>query len=130
MINILEQIHAIGYVYNDLNLENILIDCKKDAKQDMTTSNDIFDMYNITLVDMSFATLYLKEQTKQHLSKKTLESYRGSVLFSSLNQLNFYMTSRRDDLISLLYLMVYLFGEGNLPGIELIEECDPNEMFE
>ena len=33
-------------------------------------------------------------------------------------------------MISLLYLMVYLFGEGNLPGMELAEDCDPNEMFE
>lgn len=43
--------------------------------------------------------------------------FRGNLEMASLNQLKFYTTSRRDDLISLFYLLVYMLKEGNLPGI-------------
>ena len=36
--------------------------------------------------------------------------------FASLNQMKFYSTSRRDDLISLFYLMIYMLKGGKMPG--------------
>jgi len=51
------------------------------------------------------------------------------MIFASTNQLEFFSTSRRDDLISLYYLLIYLFNDGNLPGINIYEELDRNESF-
>ena len=79
------------------------------------------------MIDMGFATRYLDGKTGQHISKKHVDKYRGNLFFSSLNHLNFIKTSRRDDLISLVYLLVYLFNEGNIAtGCQIIDNYDPN----
>ena len=39
------------------------------------------------------------------------------------------MTSRRDDLISLCYLLIYLLNKGNLKGIDLSQNLSRNESF-
>lgn len=53
------------------------------------------------------------------------------MVFASLNQMKFYTTSRRDDLISLFYFMVFLLKESNMPGIDLSDDYeDPNKEFE
>jgi len=51
------------------------------------------------------------------------------MIFASLNQLNFQLTSRRDDLISLCYLLIYLLNEGNITGIDLSKNLNRNESF-
>ena len=42
--------------------------------------------------------------------------FRGNMEFTSPNQMKFYTTSRRDDLISLFYLMIFMFKRGEMPG--------------
>lgn len=43
-----------------------------------------------------------------------MKVFRGNIMFASPNQLNFRTTSRRDDLISLVYLMIYMLNQGEL----------------
>lgn len=38
-------------------------------------------------------------------------------------------TSRRDDLISLCYLLVFVINEGRLPNIDIYNQRDKNESF-
>jgi len=40
------------------------------------------------------------------------------MMFASVEQMNFKETSRRDDLASLAYMMLYLMNDSNLPGLE------------
>ena len=70
---------------------------------------------SVNLVDFGFSTKYLDKDGK-HLPQRDLESFRGNMLFASSNQFEFKSTSRRDDLISLLYLMVYLLNK-DLPWL-------------
>lgn len=51
------------------------------------------------------------------------------MIFGSLNQLNFLVTSRRDDLISLLYMLVYILNQGQLTGIDLESQMANIEAF-
>ena len=44
----------------------------------------------------------------KHINKQEVDTFRGNMIFSSSNQLRFFNTSRRDDLVSLCYLMIYL----------------------
>ena len=46
-----------------------------------------------------------------------MKLFRSNMPFASLNHFNFLTTSRRDDLISVCYLMVYMFNNGNVPFI-------------
>ena len=39
-------------------------------------------------------------------------------MFASVGQMDFKETSRRDDLASLAYMMLYLMNDSNLPGLE------------
>lgn len=52
------------------------------------------------------------------------------MIFASLNQLRFNVTSRRDDLISLCYLLVYILNNGELPGIDLSLDLDKKQSFQ
>ena len=68
------------------------------------------------LVDFGFATRYMDECTGKHIIKQEVQTFRGNMMFSSAYQMDFKTTSRRDDIISLLYLLVYLLNQGSLLG--------------
>ena len=72
----------------------------------------LFDKLRINVIDFGFASRYIDKATKKHVKKTKLNIFKGNIDFASLNQLKFKRTSRRDDLISLLYIMIYLFNNG------------------
>lgn len=43
LVNILEQIHSAGFVFNDLKLDNLLFDYGVDDKPLKTSDENIFD---------------------------------------------------------------------------------------
>jgi hypothetical protein len=49
------------------------------------------------------------------MKRRSLDVFRGNMLFATHNQFSFKSTSRKDDLLSLCYLLVYLFHGGNVP---------------
>ena len=59
---------------------------------------------------------YLDEEGN-HLKKKVFSQFRGNLLFSSINQMEFKTTSRRDDLISASYMMLTLLNGNKFPII-------------
>lgn len=79
----------------------------------------LFDKLNVNLIDFGFASSYIEQDDSGrlcHIQKGYKDLFQGNILFSSLNQLKFKRTSRRDDLISLFYLMVYLLKGAKMPG--------------
>ena len=85
ILHIFERIHATGYVYNNLNPDNLLLDYDVDMKTLHSEQADIFELRNVNMINMRFATPFLQEYSKQHVSMKVKEAYRGSLLFSSVN---------------------------------------------
>ena len=71
------------------------------------------------LIDFGNVTKYT-DKKGLHLLEETSEDkgFKGNILFASKNQLEFKLTSRRDDIISLCYLMLYLVNDFVLPGYE------------
>lgn len=103
-------------MYNDLNLENIMTDYQGAGE---------FNVSSLKLIDFGFAT---KRNDRQGGTghQETVSKFRGCVLFSSVNQMNFKTTSPSDDLHSLCYLLVFLLNGGEPPfkydkGRSLIE---------
>ena len=88
-MDIFEQIHAAGYVFNDLKLDNLLFDVGIDKEYLMTTDDNIFEKHAVHIIDFGFATRYLHRGSREHLSKKLLDVFRGNIEFSSLNQMRF-----------------------------------------
>lgn len=125
ILNLFEQIHAAGFVYNDLKLDNLMTDYKCKLPKDSMEQN-VFVETTLNVVDFGFATKYLHEEIDEqgnkqviHKPKRNVNFFRGNMVFSSVNQLEFMTTSRRDDLISLCYLLVFLINEGNIPDIDI-----------
>ena len=68
---------------------------------------------SIHLVDYGFATKFIDKKGR-HLKLKEVDSFRGNFTTASADQMDFKNTSRRDDLISLVYFGSYLLN-GDLP---------------
>lgn len=90
---------------------------------------DVFSECTISLVDFGYASSYLDKTTGQHRPKQMVDKFRGNLIFASLNQLNFNATSRKDDIISMSYLLIYMLNRGNLPGIDLNKKLDQAQSF-
>lgn len=98
VLEIFEEIHQVGYIYNDLKLENLLL----------TPNNEI------RLIDFGLASKYV-DSNGGHLLKRNKDIFDGNMMFATLSQFKFESTSRRDDLISLCYLLVYLINDSKVP---------------
>lgn len=103
VLDILEAIHNLGYLHRDLKPANILIGAghKSDT---------------IYLVDYGVSKKFLDMKLLSkggHLNNKNRKGLIGTARFASLHSHQNMELSRRDDLESLLYIMIYMV-QGNL----------------
>ena len=59
VLNILEQMHQAGYIFNDLKLDNLLFDAGVKTEDLKTSEGDIFDQQNVNIIDFGFVSPYL-----------------------------------------------------------------------
>jgi casein kinase 1 len=90
----------MGFVHNDIKLDNLLIGFK--------------DPSVLYLIDFGLTTKYLNDDGT-HIKKENLSSFCGNFLFASLNSCRGNNKSRRDDMQSVMYVMVYLMNHNKLP---------------
>lgn len=112
IINILKDLHNKGLVHRDIKPDNFLFDLNE---------NKIKKLY---LIDFGFCKTYLDENSCHNKIKK-LSSMIGSKNYASIMSHNYYELSRRDDLESLGYMLIY-FYYGFLPWNSL---TDNNEIL-
>ena len=71
---------------------------------------------HVTLIDFGLTTKYMNKD-KTHISDtETTDMFCGNIHFASLDQMNFYKTSRKDDLIALYFMLVWLLNNNELVG--------------
>jgi casein kinase I family protein HRR25 len=99
IVELLRTIHDKGLVHRDLKPENFLLTLKK-------TDNKIY------IIDFGFCKSYLIDN--KHMPEKRSKNLIGSNTYASINAHNFLELSRRDDLESLGYMLIY-FYLGTLP---------------
>jgi len=118
----LETIHNAGYIYNDLKLDNLLANYDFDLQEfkNKTKDNAAESLKDtqINLIDFGFASKYWDHKTQTHVKQESLDFFRGNLQFASYEALQFMTTSRRDDLKSLLYMMIFLINGGFNEGID------------
>ena len=102
MLDSLQQLHSIGFIHQDLKPPNICIGNFEGS-----------DTSKVYLIDMGLATQYTKKKilrkpvTKEEHIKEGDAPQHGNIAFGSLNSLSGKQLSRRDDIISLAYLLLY-----------------------
>jgi len=72
MITLLECVHKIGLVFNDLKLDNLMVE-NDDQLPDFNNINDhtdVFEKCTINLVDFGFATSMVDKETRQHVDQE------------------------------------------------------------
>ena len=95
IIDRLEWIHSKNIIYRDIKPEHFLI--------------GINDPNIIYIVDFGLCKKYRSSKTGKHILPKLTYKFNGNILYASPNAIKGKESSRRDDLISLGYMLVYLF---------------------
>jgi serine/threonine protein kinase len=103
-LSILESLHDRSYVHLDVKPHNFALGIGE-------LSNEVF------LIDFGLARLFRDPATYRPLNGPSVV---GTVCYSSINSHLGLIPSRRDDLESLVYLIVYLV-QGNLPWQDICE---------
>ena len=93
ILALLECVHETGFVFNDLKLDNLMVAFSdklpssnmRDSNGSTPESRDIFRDCTINLVDFGFASTYLDKNTNTHLPKMPIQTFRGNLIFASLN---------------------------------------------
>jgi serine/threonine protein kinase len=102
-------LHKCGYVHNDIKPDNITVGDKDNSPQSLD---------DIRLIDFGLAT----EIDKTNQTEKI--NFMGTMAYSSLTSMNKKVTSQRDDLMSLVYVMLHLH-KGNLSFYGLNSNDNP-----
>ena len=55
---------------------------------------------------------------KEHIDLQKVDMFSGNILWSSLNQMQFNVTSRKDDLMSIAYMSLMLLNSNQFPLLD------------
>ena len=110
----LEFIHSKNIIHRDIKTKNFIIGRK--------------DPNIIYLIDFGFSKKYRSSRTGKHLKFSYINTLIGSVCFSSRYAIRGYELSRRDDLESFGYMILYLAKGGNLPWMKYYNKKDTDRF--
>ena len=114
MIQILEHIHKKSFLHRDVKPDNFIMGIGPNSKF-------------LYICDFGFCKTYRDPNTLAHHPMKKGGGITGTARFASIHTLDGYTQSRRDDLESLGYVIIYL-AKGTLPWAN-IKSDNKNELY-
>ena len=106
-VKVLETIHKLGVLHRDIKPDNLMINERKQ----------------FYVIDFGLSKWFL-DSSGNHMKEKTNKSMVGTIKYSSINVHNGIEPSRRDDLESLCYTFMSLYGK-ELMWANVCEELKP-----
>lgn len=101
MINRVEYVHAKNIIHRDIKPDNFLIGLGRNSSQ-------------VHIIDFGLAKKYRDSKTQQHIAYREGKALTGTARYVSVNTHLGIEQSRRDDLESIGYVLMY-FNRGSLP---------------
>ena len=95
LIERLEFIHSKNLIYRDVKPENFMIGLK--------------DPDVLYIIDFGLCKKYRSSKTGKHLQQRDTKKFTGTLKYSSADVVKGKESSRKDDLISLGYVIIYLY---------------------
>ena len=117
MIDRIEFMHKKSFIHRDIKPDNFLIGLNENS-------------HIIYIIDFGLSEKYRNSRTYKHIPFSTNNSFVGTARYSSINSLKGYSQSRRDDLESLGYVLLY-FLKGSLPwqGLKIQDWNDKHKKI-
>ncbi|XP_041782183.1 casein kinase I-like [Anopheles merus] len=115
LLDRLETFHELGYVHRDLKPDNVLLGRGTTRK-------------TLHLIDFGLAEPYRHPRTGEHIAQDAFFPFAGTIEFAPVFAHLEYTPSRRDDILSLAYMLVFLL-RGGLPWYGTEERFDPDEAL-
>ena len=113
-------IHKHGILHRDLKPSNILYG-------NFTTSNRK-EKDSLFIIDFGLSRKYINHNNK-HWNYSITQKFVGTGDYASRHSLNGEKVSRRDDVESIIYILVYLFN-GSLPWSDIKDNYSGSEKYE
>ena len=112
LLDRLEFVHSKYVIHRDIKPENILVD--------LETKRVLY------LIDFNLARKYRSSRTGKHIKFLKLRRFIGTARYASVNALRGMEQSRRDDLESLSYVLIYFARKGDLPwkGLNIADKIE------
>ena len=107
MLQIISRVHDAGVVHRDIKPENFMIGISKSDKE--AKENDVKTLH---IIDFGLSKFYKKGD--KHVINTNDKSMVGTMRYVSTYIHDGSVYSRRDDIISILYVSIYLL-KGTLP---------------
>ncbi|KAI8581377.1 hypothetical protein K450DRAFT_232770 [Umbelopsis ramanniana AG] len=101
MIQRVEFVHSNNFIHRDIKPDNFLMNVGKKG-------------YQVNMIDFGLAKKYRDPKTSLHIPYRDNKNLTGTARYASINTHAGCEQSRRDDLISLGYVLLYLY-RGSLP---------------
>lgn len=118
MIGRIEYIHNKNFIHRDIKPDNFLMGIGRHC-------NKVF------LIDFGLAKKYRDNRTRQHIQYREDKNLTGTARYASINAHLGIEQSRRDDMESLGYVLMY-FNRGSLPwqGLKVQKAATKKQKYE
>lgn len=118
-------VHSKGFVHRDIKPNNFMLG-KFSAKNML----DLVNEKTVYIIDFGLSKEYIDPETNAHYPFKDCRRFIGTPRYASINTHMGYKQSRRDDLESIAYILIY-FVLGELPwqGVKAKSKSEKKEKI-
>ena len=113
----MEWVHEKSLIHRDIKPDNFMMGIGENQEM-------------VYIIDFGLSKKYRSSRSFQHIAFVTNKQLTGTARYASINALKGYEQSRRDDLESIGYVLIYLL-KGSLPwqGLKVDKDEDRYQMI-